>query len=244
MKAPAESSSSEKTKDESSSSEKASVADRTCPQDYNKQSKFSTKVTYGDLIDTRDGQTYKTIQIGSQVWMAENLNYEMDEGTFCYHDSIEYCCKYGRLYNHSAAMSACPNGWHLPSIEEWEVLYDIADDYDGDEYYEREGHYLKSTTGWVWDYDDDELAGNGIDVFGFSAIPGGYGTHYKDQECCGESMNCCYMDEGSEAYFWSSSQFYDVDEYYYTVMHSYTSTFETDVPDPPSAGKSVRCIQD
>lgn len=258
-KASAESSSSEKTKDgsssskkevssssgegESSSSEMSSGDDRKCPLD-DKQSQFSPSVTYGELYDARDGQTYKTVQIGSQVWMAENLNYEVDDGSFCYHDSVEYCCKYGRLYNYSAAMSACPSGWHLPTIEEWDVLYKIADDYDGDDYYERVGHYLKSTTGWVWDYDDDELAGNGIDVFGFSAVPGGYGTHYKDQECCGESMNCCYLEVGSEAYFWSSSQFYDIDEYYYTVMHSYTSSFETGVSAPPKAGRSVRCVQD
>ena len=80
----------------------------------------------GTLTDTRDGKIYKTVKIGEQVWMAENLNYEA-EGSRCYNDSTTYCKKYGRLYNWETAMKACPNGWHLPSEKELHELVYFVD---------------------------------------------------------------------------------------------------------------------
>ena len=138
-------------------------------------------ITYGKLEDERDGQIYKTVTIGSQTWMAENLNYK-SENSFCYNDSEEYCSKYGRLYIWTAAMTACPSGWHLPTSAEWEALYtevggsSIA------------GKMLKATSGW-------SRNGNGSDVYLFAALPAGTRTDY------GESRG-----EGSDAFFWSSTE--------------------------------------
>ena len=77
----------------------------------------------GQLIDVRNGfsQTYRTITIGSQTWMAENLNYET-LNSWCYENLQRNCNKYGRLYTWAAASTACPSGWHLPSVAEWEIL--------------------------------------------------------------------------------------------------------------------------
>jgi hypothetical protein len=79
-------------------------------------------VVMGVMVDSRDGQTYKTVTIGTQIWMAENLNYETTN-SYCYDDDPSNCSKYGRLYTWAAATKACPIGWHLPSDDEWNTLF-------------------------------------------------------------------------------------------------------------------------
>jgi uncharacterized protein (TIGR02145 family) len=115
------------------------------------------------LKDARDGKTYKTVTIGKQTWMAENLNYEA-ESSLCYGNDQANCNKYGRLYDWNTAMNVCPNGWHLPSNDEWGDLA-IAAGGTG-EYVNgcTDSKKLKAKSGW------DE---NGTDDFGFSALPDG-----------------------------------------------------------------------
>jgi len=119
------------------------------------------------FADARDGKKYKSVKIGTQTWMAENLNYEV-KGFFvkgvnkCYENKESNCDKYGRLYDWNTAKTACPKGWHLPSKEEWETLTAAI----GGE--KTEGKHLKAKSGWNKD-------GNGLDSYGFSALPGSRG---------------------------------------------------------------------
>ena len=166
------------------------------------------------LKDSRDGQKYRTVKIGSQIWMAENLNYKT-EGSYCYNDDPVNCSKYGRLYLWNVALRACPSGWHLPSRLEFETLFaTVGRDFTV-------GQKLKSTSGWndgsnggpekaelektsaallgsatVNKIKNMNKGGNGTDSFAFTALPagdrfenGGYG----------------YMGQG--AYFWTNTAY-------------------------------------
>jgi len=114
------------------------------------------------FTDARDGKNYKVVRIGTQIWLAENLNYEA-KGSVCYNNEPANCDKYGRLYNLNTAMKACPKSWHLPSKQEWEILTATIGGED------TEGKHLKAKSGW-------NNNGNGDDTYGFSALPGGGGV--------------------------------------------------------------------
>jgi len=138
-------------------------------------------ITYGTL--SYGGQTYKTVKIGTQTWMAENLNYAGESGNVgvCYDNNSSYCGVYGRLYSWSEAMGfasscnsnfcasqvqsphrgICPSGWHIPSDAEWTALTNFVGGGAGEK--------LRSATGW------NTGVGYipGTNEFGFSALPAG-----------------------------------------------------------------------
>jgi uncharacterized protein (TIGR02145 family) len=117
------------------------------------------------FTDTRDGKVYRIVQIGRQIWFAENLNYAA-EGSKCYENSEDSCAKYGRLYDWETALKACPAGYHLPSDDEWTALVNYA---GGEKNAEKK---LTSKAGW-------NNNGNGTDDYGWSALPGGYDGGYS-----------------------------------------------------------------
>ena len=205
----------------------------------------------GTLTDARDGnRQYATIGIGTQMWMAENLNFVYkvngaSYGSYCYANSADSCAKYGKLYTWGAAMDSattgcgygkrcdadtgrvqgvCPNGWHLPSQAEWQTLFTAVGGQS------TAGKELKATSGWYigagWDY-----TGGGPDDFGFSALPSGYRVRYD------------FTTVGRNAYFWSSSEY--VADYAWCMYLSYdrVQAYLDDHRDKYN-GNAVRCLRD
>lgn len=176
---------------------------------------------YSSLTDSRDNRSYKTVKIGNQEWMAENLNVKTSD-SYCYNDSAEYCEKYGRLYEWTAAKEACPHGWHLPNKDEWLALFASVGDSSS------ANLDLKSTSGWI-----DNL--NGSDAYGFSMLPGGF-----------RDVGGTYINEKHVAFFWSSADSDDTFAYYL----SFVSTSSIKLGDSSmkldykKEALSVRCVKD
>ena len=179
---------------------------------------------YGCLKDERDEQVYRAVKIGTQVWMAENLNfrYVNDEGTdstsWCYNGDKNNCEIYGRLYSWDAAKQTCPTGWHLPNDTEWNALWDAVEGTG------TAGKNLKSTSGWY-------NSGNGDDTYGFSVLPAGY-----------RSSGGSFYYAGDYAIFWSSSEDDSNRAYNWGFRYDYDGVYHG--YGNKGNGFSVRCLRD
>ncbi|MBK7211955.1 MAG: fibrobacter succinogenes major paralogous domain-containing protein [Bacteroidales bacterium] len=208
-----------------------------------KKSQDQIKTPTGSFKDI-DGNVYKTVQIGDQVWMAENLKVAHYRNG----DPIEYfsggenwtncktgaCCNYnnhpgndvtfGKLYNGLAVADSrniAPEGWHIPSTEEWETLINYAGGYS------LAGGKLKAVDHISW------IKPNvgATDEFGFSGLPGGYCTFFS-----------FFYEEYYSGLWWSSTiskeNFLDgflVSNNSERIMHS--NWYD-------KYGLSVRCVKD
>jgi uncharacterized protein (TIGR02145 family) len=198
---------------------------------------IQTDVIYGTPV-TYEGETYQTVVIGTQTWMARNFNYNA-EGSKCYDDDPANCTTYGRLYNWATAMAlpsncnsstcssqvgkkhkgVCPSGWHIPSDAEWTTLTDFV----GSD----AGTHLKATSGW-------NDGGNGRDAYGFAALPGGNGTSYGSFGYVGDYGYWWSATECGAAGAWDRDMYYG----YYDGASVYRSGYD-------KAGLySVRCVKD
>jgi len=195
---------------------------------YNPSTRYCSNGTVKNYSSMTDGvQTYKTVEIGTQTWMAENLNYKTPNGTSrCYPTSgnentsdedNDNCVKYGRLYNWGTARTVCPSGWHLPSDEEWTTLTNSVGGSS------TAGTKLKAINGW-------NDGGNGTDDYGFSALPGGFG------------YSGGFYNVGASGYWWSSTE-YNASNAYGRIM-SYSGANVISSGSDKSNLYSVRCVQD
>jgi len=226
--------------------------------DLPKEVRLNPEIEYGTMTDERDGQTYKTVVVGSQTWMAENLNYADSVNTsslkgksWCYDNDPKKCAVTGRLYTWAAAIDSvalandadnpqicglekkcdrlttdalaekpiqgvCPNGWHLPSIAEWNALFAMEVHGAG-----QAGKALKSASGW-------NGSGNGLDSYGFAILPAGNRDGYG-----------YFVNVGDCAFFWSGSNGFRL--YIYSLGDYVAGDSSSEDEDN---GFSVRCLRD
>ncbi|MCQ2104518.1 MAG: fibrobacter succinogenes major paralogous domain-containing protein [Fibrobacter sp.] len=221
------------------------------------KSSSSVVVVKGSMTDSRDGQVYKTVTIGTQTWMAENLNYAYtgvkynyngytsDSTSWCYENEASNCDKYGRLYTWSAVMDSaaqfsvnagtqcgygktctpnsphrgiCPEGWHVPTNEEYSTLYT----YIGGS--STAGSLLKSTSGWY-------SGGNGSDKYGVSVLPAGY-----------RNYNGGFYYESDDADLWSASEYSSKGAWYQYFRYNYDDARQRN--HDKYNGQSLRCLKD
>jgi uncharacterized protein (TIGR02145 family) len=204
------------------------------------------------LIDERDSQTYYTVQIGNQCWMAENLNIgtmingstnQIENSTiekYCYGNNTANCDVYGGLYQWNEAMQynsnpgvpgICPTGWHLPTDQEWCTLEQFIEPIIpcNREYFSgtHAGGDLKETGTLHWQ--SPNLGAT--NVTGFTALPGGYRT---------EGGSFSYFP--SYAFFWSSNE-YDANwSWNRALYYNYASIRRAG--DAKTRGYNVRCLKD
>jgi uncharacterized protein (TIGR02145 family) len=145
---------------------------------------------FGTFVDERDGHIYKWVRIGAQVWMAENLAYFQDDSDSChvFGGNPINLGKYGCMYTYVEAELACPEGWHLPTKDEWNTLFHSFNAQSGNV------KALASTSGWT---ESDKQGSIGCipeknNLSGFNAKPGGFrakdedgNNSYKLNEYCG-----------------------------------------------------------
>jgi uncharacterized protein (TIGR02145 family) len=160
--------------------------------DVPKEVRRNPDIAYDSITDTRDNKVYKTVKIGSQTWMADNLNYSDSVTTpslvcnsACFGNDAAKCEVAGRLYTWNVANEVCPSGWHLPDSTEWQTLITEVGE-------KHAGEVLKSQTGWKLHTDGN---GVGTDAVGFFALPVG-----------NENENRVFGDEEIFAIFWTASE--------------------------------------
>ncbi len=202
------------------------------------------------LTDTRDDNVYRVVSIGDQIWMAENLNYKTATGSYCNPYIADFCDTYGRLYTWTTAMDRstdecgpghvcdlgsgnvqgiCPDGWHIPTQDEWKTLVINVDESLGGVWNKTNvaAKYLKTTTDWKIFSEIENK-----DTFGFSALPAGLANSSGD-----------YGFVHDYADFWSASQS-DDDSEVFVMELSYTTDRVMVTSSNKNQRSSIRCIRD
>jgi len=198
------------------------------------------------FTDPRDGQVYKTVKIGDQIWFAENLRYEINSHGSCVYDGdYKHFDRMGLLYSKDVLGSVVPKGWHIPTKVEWEKMFQFIlkdsrakdvfpllaakdwfsfDSADCNNYYR--GEY-------------ERHGGSISDKYGFSALPGGHRYNYDEERPTGS----CYR-MGREADFWiaagTSFLFVNFNEDRYCIR-SYDDNYDNYTP---RDAYSIRLVKD
>jgi uncharacterized protein (TIGR02145 family) len=188
------------------------------PQIFTASSQATTGQCGQKFTDTRDEKSFNSVQIGTQCWMAKNLNYATGN-SWCFGNNSTNCEIYGRLYDWNTALTACPSGWHLPSVAEWIILYDYLG--------EGGGGKMKETGTAHWSSPNYGATNS----TGFTGLPGGgYFPFFP-----------IFMHLSYNGYWWSSTEYSSAAwKVSLSCGHANLDLGWTDRSD----GYSVRCLKD
>lgn len=193
--------------------------------------------TLGSFKDLRDGESYQTLKVGEQTWMAENLRFKAIPS---FENPNNPNPKYGRMYTWSVATKACPPGWHLPTDQEWtqlEVSLGLPEGMGGSIDRGTHGHGMKSKEGWK--------EGAGTNSSGFNVYPAG--------RCFpGDKDNATFPDLGELGSFWTATEWTSDDPDYKDVGDKQQALIRNFGPDrsvisyinKKGIARSVRCVKD
>jgi uncharacterized protein (TIGR02145 family) len=223
--------------------------------DVPKECRFNPDIDYGSMTDERDGNVYRTVKIGDQVWMAENLNYDPGQGgsdenkydwSWCYNNEPKNCDVAGRLYTWAAAIDSVKlaNDIEKPCVC---GFYKECHNIEPVQGICPKGWHLPSRSEWDtlfktvhgWSTAAAKLKaqsgwngkGNGDDSFGFTAIPSGIRTFSQR-----------FDHVGHYAYFWSSTDYYGSSAYGIYLIDYDRSRYEKQLS--KDSGYSIRCVKD
>ncbi len=177
-----------------------------------------------------DGNVYPVTRIGDQIWMAENMR--LETGIYCSDDEwINENEAYGLLYNIQTADEICPDGWHLPSVEEFDQLFAYVAEATGDT---TSSPIIANSP--LWSEEPNEYR----DASGFSAVPTRLTTYL-------DGSSCIFMEPhpGSEgALFWTSTIQTNLKRKYLSLDSSFHDYYSMDPNAEYPIPGSVRCIMD
>ena len=221
---------------------------------------FNPNITYGSMTDI-NGNSYKTITIGTQTWMAENLKvikyndgttipnvtdnkawWALTTGAYCNGlNDPSKVATYGRLYNWYAVNTGklCPTGWHVPSDDEWATLenYLIANgyNYDGSTTDNKIAKAMASSSGWKSYWYTGTIGYKDYpekqNSSGFTALPGGF-----------RGFDGYFYYMGKDGYWWTSTELFSHGVYYWSLSYCYSYLQSNNYF--KETGYSVRCVRD
>lgn len=219
--------------------------------DFDESQIFNPDVEYGTLVDSRDGQSYKTVELNGLTWMAENLNYSdsvasenLKGQSWCYDNDEKNCAIFGRLYSWSAAMDLpavyldsvalgtgglyrgiCPEGWHMPTPEDFYKLYS-----EDTTFFSAYMSTMKNESG-------------------FSLIRAGYADReysYDDEGNYVYADSVVFKEMGREACMWTNDQSSASGSRIYEIRLQMESSYCSlcNEPGDKHSGAYVRCVMD
>ena len=217
---------------------------------------------YGSMTDDRDGRTYRTVQAGNLEWFAENLAYAGTEDEPCglpYYNAEAMSDVFGRYYTWNEAMEACPDGWHLPSEEDWLDLgnalkdgeaelaaFNIMEGIPGKMMVEAS---FNSEENQMWEYWPDVKITN---ESGLAVIPCGFANISYDEK--GRRVGTFDSDYYLFAAFWSSDEYNaqtdaiepsgEDGEAFYRYIYWNAPVLQINYASKDSFATTVRCVRD